>query len=176
MLDLRHLIPTVGLAAIASLASAATHAVGAERSNVGRALADWVDQKHSPAPEQFRYAFVDLNGDLVQEAVVLIAGPGYCGSGGCTLVVMKREDDRLKVFSSSTITREPICIAAEDRQGWKSLVVTVGGGGGPDGQAVLRFDGSRYPMNPSMQPLATKSELQSCERIALKDVSDLAHD
>ena len=90
MLDLRHLIPTVALAAIASLASAATPAVVAARSEVRRALAEWGDQKDSPPPNQFKYAFFGLNGDLVQEAVALLTGPDYCGPGGCTQVVMKR--------------------------------------------------------------------------------------
>jgi putative lipoprotein len=159
---------------IASMASTQTLADNTARSDVDRALVQWVGEKVPPreAPTLYRYASVDLNGDSIPEAVLLITDLRYCGTGGCTLVVMIREAGHLKVISWSTISREPFCVAAERSNGWRSLIVRVAGGGFAAFDAILRFDGARYPLNPSMQPHASTSDLQSCLVLDMTEMQD----
>jgi len=105
----------------------------------------------------YRSAKVDLNDDKIEDAIVLFDATGECGSGGCSMEVYRGTKTGFDFVSSSTITFTPIRVATERRYGWKTLVVVSGG----TGTVLLRFNGSRYPLNPSLQPKATKSEIDS---------------
>jgi hypothetical protein len=102
-------------------------------------------------------ALIDLNDDNIEDAIVLFDAPGECGSDGCSMEVYRGTKMGFDFVSSSTITFRPIRIASDRRYGWKTLVVVSGG----TGTVLLRFNGSRYPMYPSLQPKATKSQIDS---------------
>jgi hypothetical protein len=98
-------------------------------------------------------AFVDLSGDESQEVVVYITGQSWCGSGGCTTMVLAPRDSSYKVITRITITRPPIRILRNKTNGWQDIGVWVAGGGiQPGYEAELRFDGKTYPSNPSTPP------------------------
>ena len=107
------------------------------------------------ARPSFRHALVDLNGDDVLDAVVLLTDKDWCGSGGCTMLVLRGTKTRFTLVSSSTITFEPIRISEEVAYGWRTLVVFSKG----TGDVLMRFNGSRYPLNPSLQRKATPSQI-----------------
>lgn len=113
-----------------------------------------------PSSYEFEYALIDLNGDGIPDAVVLLRG-GYCGSGGCTLQIYQGTQRGFIFVSSSMISREPVQILTEKRFGWHSLTIRVGGGGGTECNALMRFDGRKYPLNPSVQPCAIAVQLRS---------------
>jgi hypothetical protein len=129
------------------------------------AISKWAAPSKSPA---YRSALTDLNADDIADAIVLLSDPRYCGSGGCELLVLKGSASGFEVISSSTITREPIYLLPELRSGWHTLSVLVGGGGAPDGQALMRFNGKKYPGNPSVEKRATAADLKSAQRLTLK--------
>ena len=116
----------------------------------------------------YRYALVDLDGDSVPDAVVLLTDPDFCGSGGCTMMVFRGMGNSYKHVSTSTITREPIFLLPETRHGWHTLSVLVAGGGAHSGQVLMRFNGVRYPPNPSRQTYAGKSVLESAQQLLLR--------
>jgi len=128
-------------------------------------LSTWASATKPPA---YRYALTDLNNDGRSDAIVLISGPEYCGSGGCNLLVLQGTSAGFKLISDSTITREPIFILREVRSGWHSLSVLVAGGGAEAGQALMRFNGKQYPDNPSMEPRATAADLKAATKLALQ--------
>ncbi len=98
-------------------------------------------------------AFVDLNGDGIPEAVVYLMGQRWCGSGGCTMLVLARDDSSYRVITKIPITRLPIRVLTRASHGWRSLGVRVQGGGIVTGyEAELAFDGATYPENPSTPP------------------------
>lgn len=98
-------------------------------------------------------AFRDLNGDGISEALVYLLGNHTCGSGGCNLLILQRVGDSWKVVSTMTITHPPIRILNSTANGWHSLGVWVEGGGiRPGYQAEMRFNGKKYPGNPSVPP------------------------
>ena len=102
---------------------------------------------------RYFYSFVDLNGDGKQEIVVYITGDSWCGSGGCTTLVLVPEDSSYRVVTRITITRLPIRVLATKSNGWHNLSVRVQGGGiQPGYEAELPFDGKSYPTNPSTLP------------------------
>lgn len=121
------------------------------------ALAEFTEQ----ADLEYQHAFVDLNHDGVEDALVLLAGSDWCGSGGCTLLVLEGkvlgqqvEGPSFEVISRSTVTRTPIRVVKSESEGWQSLIVHSDGS-----EKLLPFDGNRYPPNPSMQSSATAQQL-----------------
>ncbi len=117
----------------------------------------------------FDYALTDLNGDGIPDAVVLLKGD-YCGSGGCTLQIYRRTKRGYSFVSSSTISREPVRVLPERRFGWHSLTVLVGGGGKAC-DVLMRFNGHKYPLNPSLQPCATAAQLQAANTLTFDPTS-----
>jgi len=111
----------------------------------------------------FSYALVDLNGDGQLDAIVLLHGPIWCGSGGCTMLVFRGTANGFQLVSKSTITSEPIKVLPGVAHGWRMLIVNTGG----IGPVVMQFNGSRYPGNPSMQPKATSAQIKSGQRLNL---------
>jgi hypothetical protein len=53
----------------------------------------------------------------------------------------------------ASIVQLPIRLLPTSTRGWRDIGVTVAGGGiNPGYMARLRFDGRRYPSNPSVPP------------------------
>jgi hypothetical protein len=103
--------------------------------------------------DRFTDVLVDLNGDGKPEAIVYLWSNDWCGSGGCTTLILVQEGQSWKLLTKVTITRLPIRVLANKSKGWRSIAVSVGGGGiEPGYEAELRFDGKTYPTNPSTPP------------------------
>jgi hypothetical protein len=109
------------------------------------------------ATPRFEFALTDLNGDGIDDAVVLLTDREHCGSGGCTLVIFKGIKFGFSLVSSSTITLPPIRVSSDSSHGWKTLIVDSGG----TGTVALRYGGSRYPSNPSMQKKASLQQISA---------------
>jgi hypothetical protein len=149
---------------ILPLASGATALAGSLPA-LDSAIKVWANETTVPS---YKYALVDLNDDGVGDAVVLITDHQYCGSGGCSLVIFQGVAGGFKLVSSSTITREPILLLPEKRYGWHTLSVLIAGGGGEPGQVIMRFNGIKYPFNPSMQPRAKSNLLKGAKTLMLR--------
>lgn len=148
------------LSLLAMLLMSTTPAFAGDVPALENAIKAWTRASTVPT---YKIAFVDLNDDGIDDAVVLITGNEYCGSGGCSLVVFEGVAGRFKFVSSSTITREPILLLAEKNKGWHTLSVLVAGGGVTPGQVVMQFNGRKYPSNPSTQRKAKKAELEGAK-------------
>ena len=116
----------------------------------------------SDLKDRFVVGFADLNSDGKPEAFVYLTSNDWCGSGGCTTLVLVREAESWRLLSEITITRLPIRMLGTKSHGWRDITVWVQGGGiQPGYETVLQFDGETYPGNPSMppaKPLAGKTE------------------
>jgi putative lipoprotein len=139
--------------------------VAATESALDAALASAVERPEAPS---YQFATPDLNGDSLSDAVVLLSNPEFCGSGGCTLLIFERAANGYHLVSRSTVSREPIYLLPEATHGWRTLAVTIGGGGLETSQALLRFDGVAYPLNPTLAPLATAESLNGAELLKLQ--------
>ena len=95
---------------------------------------------------------VDLDNDGAKEIIVYVAGRGWCGSGGCVLLILRPNGSSFCVVGRTTITNPPITVLPALYNGWHSIAVLVRGGGVPGYEAELRFDGKAYPSNPSVPP------------------------
>ena len=98
-------------------------------------------------------ALVDLDGDGKDEAIIYLVSREWCGSGGCTMLILTTEASSYKLVTKVTITHEPIRVLSRSSHGWRSISVWVQGGGiQPGYEAELEFDGNTYPSNPSVLP------------------------
>ena len=104
-------------------------------------------------PTRYSSAFVDLAGNGAKEAIVYISGRGWCGSGGCVMLILVPEGSSYTVATETSITQLPIRVLATKSAGWHDISVFVAGGGiQPGYEAKLSFDGNTYPSNPSVPP------------------------
>lgn len=112
--------------------------------------------------QEFRHALVDLNRDGQDDALVLLLGPDWCGTGGCTLLVLRGEAGGFRLVSDSKVSEEPIRVSQRDRkQGWASLIVHSRA----VGDVMLRFDGKRYPANASLQRQASPAQIRASKTL-----------
>jgi hypothetical protein len=115
----------------------------------------------SRGPIHYFYAPVDLDGQEPPELIVHVAGPMVCGTGGCNTMVFERGEHGLRLVTTISVTRPPIVVAETSTHGWRDLVVQVSGGGIVPGHAVrLRYDGSTYPANPTLESARLEGEVE----------------
>jgi hypothetical protein len=110
------------------------------------------------------------NGKAVD--VVYVSGEGWCGSGGCTLLILEPIDSSFKVLGRVTIVQLPVRLLPSTKHGHPDIGVTVQGGGVLAGyEAVLSFNGESYPRNPSVPPARKTSAIQGKIIVANTDSS-----
>lgn len=108
-------------------------------------------------------ARADLNSDGTPEAVVYVAGPMVCGTGGCPVFVFATGPDGYRLVARLSVVQAPVRLAPRSSHGWRNLVVGVGGGGLAAGNAELKFDGKAYPTNPTVAPAEPVTDLTDSE-------------
>lgn len=101
---------------------------------------------------RYSATFVHLKGDRSWQVIVHLSTPGYCGSGGCTTLILDATGDTFRLISKIPVTRLPILVMPSTSNGWKDIQVVVGGGGIPRQKSTLSFDGKSYPENPTVPP------------------------
>jgi hypothetical protein len=94
--------------------------------------------------KRFIFFEYDLNDDDKKEILVGLTGPYFCGSGGCTQYIL---DNQGAVISRFTVANYPVVIDTDKSSGWKNLFIKSGGK-----NRIVKFDGKKYPSNPSLQP------------------------
>ena len=145
------MLKTKSLIALALFELTACSSVPQSASSLATAVA--IVTQHAAPP--YQSAMVDLNGDGQEDAVVLLSGTDWCGTGGCTMLIFKNDRGGYLLLSRSTVTRSPIRISPAVTNGWKDLIVSARG----QGDTLMQFDGSAYPGNPSTQQAATPAQV-----------------
>ncbi|MCT2398227.1 hypothetical protein [Novosphingobium mangrovi (ex Huang et al. 2023)] len=97
-------------------------------------------------------AETDLDGDGTPEVLAYVGGPMMCGTGGCNLVVLRRDGAQLRKVSELSVVQLPVGVLESKSNGWHDLAVTIAGGGVVAHTVRLAFDGKGYPENPTVSP------------------------
>ena len=139
---------------LAGLSSAAMAQAPPELS---RAVQFYGHERGGADSPAFRWALADLNDDGRDDAIVLLTGPKNCGADGCTMLVFRGTDQGFTLVSASATVMAPIRVSANSVDGWRSLIVYSKG----KGDVVLKFSGTHYPANPSVQPKVDRVELEA---------------
>ncbi|MDM1756351.1 MULTISPECIES: hypothetical protein [Acinetobacter] len=110
---------------------------------------------------QYLSAFHDLNQDGQPDALVLLQGLDWCGSGGCTLLIYQGlPNQKFKLINKTTVINPPIYVSQQQSHGWKNLVVQSRN----QGAVQLAYNGMAYPSNPSLlPPLTTQQQAQKMQ-------------
>lgn len=98
---------------------------------------------------RYYYNYIDLNDDGRAETIVYLVGPEFSGTGGSSALILSADNS---IVSKLTLVRAPVLVSQHKTGAWKDLVLRVSGGGIPPFFATLKFDGTGYPSNPSIQP------------------------
>jgi len=81
------------------------------------------------------------------------------------MLVFRAAKEGFTFLSASTITKEPIRVSPEKSAGWRTLIVFSTG----KGDVLMRFNGTRYPLNPSIQPKATPTQVNAAQ-VVMKQI------
>lgn len=93
---------------------------------------------------RYLYGRFDLDDDGRKEVMVYLLGRYFCGTGGCTLLILQQSDSGWRLVNSFPTSRVPVVVRHARSNGWRDLVrLTAGGGADPAGH-LLQFDGERY--------------------------------
>src|SRR5262249_10800225 len=93
-------------------------------------------------------------GDGNDEILVYVTAKDACGSGGCDLLVMKKDRGGYQVLTAISLAWVPLVVSNRRTKGWNDLILWQRSYGeeDPSYYAVLRFDGRSYPTNPTVEP------------------------
>lgn len=95
-----------------------------------------------PDERKFQFYKIDLNDDGKEEIFVRLMSSYFCGSGGCTFLLLDKYGELITKF---TVTRAPIFVEPTKANGWSLLLVKDAGV-----FKELQFDEGTYPSNPSL--------------------------
>ena len=143
---MRLVVAAVSLALLAAdpaAASARDEAVKAYlRQELRTELASGLERE---GPTRVTISWLDLNSDGRPEAIVLLEGRGWCGTGGCHLLVLERSGASFRDRGRLGTVRAPVGALRPEKNGWRPLSVWCVGGGDLYGRLMaFRFDGKAY--------------------------------
>jgi putative lipoprotein len=92
-------------------------------------------------PADYQVARVELSAGK-EQALVLLHAASFCGSCGCTLLVLEHEANAWSLVSDISCVGRTVRVGDARSHGWRDLVIDAGD------SFVLRFDGHSYPPSP----------------------------
>jgi hypothetical protein len=116
----------------------------------------------SEFPRRFIYDKVDLNGDGESEYLIGLMGPDFCGTGGCTMLVLNNE---LKTISKMTLVEYPIYIGSDSPEEKTNRYHNIYLRTRKVGFVKIVWDGKSYPSNPSMQPKISETHVIDMKKL-----------
>ena len=112
-------------------------------------------KSHKASPEDSPYTteYTDLNGDNIEDALTLLSGVRFCGSGGCTMLVHKGiGNKKFKLLSVTSLVKIPITINESKTRGWRDITVQHANRILFSKKIALKFNGKGYPKNAATEP------------------------
>jgi len=111
-----------------------------------RFLQDYVDSNGGSKTTEFTAALVDLKGDGTKDPIIYLSSNGWCGTGGCTMLILVPEGASYRVVSKIPTVRLPIRVLTTKANGWHDIgVVGRTSGTEPLRETILSFNGESYP-------------------------------
>ena len=126
------------------------NAIAADNVNIGvsRFLIKYLGDKNIDKTTRYIVANIPDSNMII----AYIFG-NFCGSGGCTLLIIEHKYGYYRLINKVTIVKLPIWLLGSSTNGRPDIGVWVQGGGMLNGyEALLAFDGKAYPSNPTVPP------------------------
>lgn len=91
---------------------------------------------------KFQFYQIDMNNDGENEIFVNFITSYFCGSGGCTVLLL---NNKLKLITKFTVTKTPLFVEQTMKNGWRILLTKSEGE-----LKELIYNNGTYPSNPSI--------------------------
>lgn len=112
---------------------------------------------------KFQLYQIDLNDDGKKEIFVDFKTSYFCGTGGCSLLLLNNQIEPITKF---TVTRTPLYVERNLDNGWKAIWIQS------DGKwRKLTFKDGSYPSNPSIVEVSSDSPPKDAE-VLFEDNND----
>ena len=113
-------------------------------------LQNYIGTAENGKATNYSFALVDLNDDGKKEVIVYLSSDGWCGTAGCTMLILAPNGASYRLVTRIPAVRPPIGVLPSKSNGWHDIgVVARTNGVEPLFQAILSFDGKAYPDNIS---------------------------
>jgi len=103
---------------------------------------------------------IDLNADGQKEIFVGFNGKYYCGSGGCTALLLSHQG---KLITRFTVTEYPVIVRPTITNGWRDLLIRSSAA--KSAIHIVKWDGNKYPGNPSLQPKFSETSNEKSDQV-----------
>ena len=123
---------------------AAAHAQTPPENSLKKILQNYFKSPFSQEYKTTRYypVFANLESSQPRQVIVYVTGPHWCGTGGCTLVILTPTPSGYQVISQTIGVQLPVQILTTMTAGWHDISVAS-----QEGPRFLPFNGRRYPIN-----------------------------
>ncbi len=101
----------------------------------------------------YKMAALSSENSCLSPMVYLTAGSGYCGTGGCTVLMFGCAKEGYRLLGATSVAFPPVYIAKSVTSGYHDIKVHVKN----KDLALLKFDGRHYPSNASTAPKSTQT-------------------
>ncbi len=97
----------------------------------------------------YRAVRLSEKGDCLSPLIFLNGKSGYCGTGGCTVLITACDGKGgYRILGEPSVSDVPIYRASNSHHGYHNIKVYAR----KRGQVLLRYNGKAYPENASMAP------------------------
>lgn len=100
---------------------------------------------------KFNFQQIDLNNDGKPETFISFSGSYFCGTGGCSSVLL---DENMKAITKFTVTTPPFYIDKASENGWSVIYLKD-----RNKWKKLVYSNGKYPSNPSVLKDVEKPDL-----------------
>ncbi|MEL6251374.1 MAG: hypothetical protein AAFR87_05120 [Bacteroidota bacterium] len=87
----------------------------------------------------YMYQAFDLNGDGQDEYLCGLRGQFWCGTGGCSFIIVEQTDGGLKLLTRGGPTFSPHFISIEENKGYRSIILDPTQGQTAEGEDYLNY-------------------------------------
>ncbi len=106
--------------------------------------------------------------------LVYLFGGKFCGSGGCTMLVLQETAQGYRVLSRITTMQETVVVSNQKNNGYPDLIAYTSNGTSRPAYRLLRFNGTSYPTSPSVEPILPAGTVVSGFAFTARITPDLA--
>lgn len=133
--------------------SAQSPSLTPQERGLWRSLRNYVDGP-DPRHEDTRIAvaFVDLNGDRQEEAIVLVSGRSWCGTGGCRLWILRSVSGGWSMVGQTATVNAPIRVLETRSNGWRDIALIERFNAYRRYEVIWSYSGGLYPYGAETAP------------------------
>lgn len=119
------------------------------QDGVSRALDRYLLSQKALAESSYEDTYQDLDGDGIEEALVILKGPDWCGLSGCPLLIFQgTSGGGFRFLSRTEKVRQPVLMSEGRTNGWRDLIIGTTLKGQPE-DVLLNYGLDGYPAEAS---------------------------